>query len=220
MSVSSDSLSEHSMNLPQAQCFDPTLSDGFSVVYDRQLNLEFRNLQNEESENKVVRVRVLVEKENKILKEVRLEVMDDGDLFFLVEASFTEETFATMSKEHELLISFDAFPSEISQMLDLSTSSSEERYTITFEEEESGAGTMNFLQMTEFKAVEIFRIKFDLSNEQRIQEYAQFRYTQLFNQLQLQKKMLAEFNSQMKSKNPTLLKKINESPKKVTKLHE
>lgn len=210
MSSSTESIQEQiDESLPPN--IDPSISFGYEITYDKELSLEFRNPQNEESENKFVRVRVLVSKENKVLKEVKLEVMDDGKLFFLVESVFTEETFKTMSEEHELRISFDGFPVEIANMLDQSLSTNEESYTVTFVENNDNTFTMNFLQMTEFKAVEIFSLNFVPSNDDLIQLHAQYRYTQMFNQLQLKKKMLQEFKSQMESKNPTLLKTMNSS---------
>ena len=193
---------------------DPSLEMGYELQFDKELSLEFRNYENQESETKMVRFRILTKPDEKTeeLGYVRFEIIDDADLFFFVEAQFNPDEFEQMKKEDQLLIEFEDFPREVQTMLEDSLKPSSES-EVKFVEDEDGSGVMEFNQLLDLKSVEIFRLKFVPSQPDFVGEQAQYRYSVLAFELARKKALCAEFTRQMQSKNPILLRAINSTGK-------
>ena len=214
----------------QVAAKDPSVELGYEIVFDDSLSLEFRNYEKAVSEPRLVRIRILTKKwpadhekardaadENAPFDEVRFEMFDDADLFFFAEASFTIDDFKQMKVADQLLISFAEFPQEVQTMLVEGSKESGDEGRVKFIEEEDGSGVMEFDEILELKSVEIFRIKFQLSDQEFAQQQAQYRYSVLAFEVARKKALVTEFHRQMQLKNPILLKAISthgKSPRK------
>ncbi|OHT06542.1 hypothetical protein TRFO_25432 [Tritrichomonas foetus] len=191
----------------------------YDLFFEKEINLEFRNFENNESLSRVVRIRIMTYRDDMVLKQIRLEILDDSDLYFFVESIFDEEKFEQMKNDAQLLIDFDSFPEEIRDLIEDSQINDSESQ-IVFIEENDGSGVMEFLQILELKSVEVFKINFVPSDPEFIQLQVQYRFNQLYGQLAKNKAILHEFNKQLQSKNPILLKSINtpsKSPRRSPK---
>lgn len=190
----------------------------YNVFYVTELNLEFRNSENQESLDRVVRLRILVCTDDTIMKQIKIEILDDSDLYFFVEAVFNEEQFNKMKKEDQLLIDFESFPEEIKNFFNECQSTDAETQ-IAYIEENDGSGILEFSQFIELKSVEVLIIHFVLSDPEFIQRQVQFRFNQMSNLLARNNAILEEFNHQMQTKNPILLKSLHstKSPKRGKK---
>lgn len=180
----------------------------YEIFYDNEISLEFRNSENQETLDRVVRLRVMTYKEDTILKQMKFEILDDSDLYYFVESILNEEKFDQLKKENQLNIDFDSFPDEIRFMLDDSQTTGGETKVI-FIEENDGSGIMQFSQALDLKSVEVLKLNFDLVDPEFIQKQVQYRFDQMRAFLDKNKAILAEFNRQMQSKSPILLKSIN-----------
>ncbi|KAK8900052.1 hypothetical protein M9Y10_002375 [Tritrichomonas musculus] len=192
---------------------DPSLRNtGYEIIFCKTINLEFRvykdTSDSNESGTKAVWVRVLTKKgDNNKMIQVKFEVMDDADLFTIYESVFNEQSFNEMKAEDQLLIDFQDFPNNVTELLNESESS-DSQTQITFVQEDDQSMTMEFLQILELKAVEIFKLKFIPSNEVFIQDQVQFRYNKIKEMLKYKKEFLTEFDRQVQSKNPILAKSL------------
>lgn len=207
----------------QVAAEDPSVKRGYEIVYDDSLSLEFRSYEKAESEARLVRIRILTKKgleEDQSKKsddddkkapfdEVRFEMFDDADLFFFAEASFTLADFEQMKVADQLLINFADFPQEVQTMLVEGSKEGGDEGRVKFIEEEDGSGVMEFDEILDLKSVEIFRIKFSISDQEFTQEQAQYRYSRLAFEVARKKALVAEFHRQMQLKNPILLKAIS-----------
>lgn len=192
---------------------DPSLRNtGYEMLYCKSINLEFRvyseTSESNESGTKAVWVRIFTKKgDNNKISEVRFEVMDDADLYFFYESVFDENTFNEMKDEDQLLINFSEFSNNVTELLNESESS-DSQTQITFVQENNNTMTMEFLQILELKAVEIFKIKFIPSNPEFVQDQVQFRYNKIKELLKYKKEFLTEFDRQVQSKNPILARSL------------
>lgn len=192
---------------------DPSLRNtGYEMIFCKSINLEFRvyneTVDTNDSGTKAVWVRVFTKKgDNNKMSDVKFEVMDDADLYFFYESVFNNESFNKMKEEDQLLIDFSEFPNNVMELLNESESS-DSQTQITFVRENNNTMTMEFLQILELKAVEIFKLKFEPSNPEFVQDQVQFRYNKIKELLKYKKEFLTEFDRQVQSKNPILAKSL------------
>ena len=180
----------------------------YDVYFEKEINLEFRNVENHESLSRMIRLRILTFRPDAILKKIRFEILDDSDLYFFVESIFDAESFEKLKKEMHLLIDFDEFPKEVESLVEESQTGDTETQ-INFIEEKNGNGILEFVQILELRSVEVFRLHFVQSDPELIQQQVQYRFNQMSALLNKQKAILSEFNKQLQSKNPVLLKAVN-----------
>lgn len=180
----------------------------YEVFYDKEISLQFRNSENQETLDRVVRLRIMTYKEDTILKQMKFEILDDSDLYYFVESILDEEKFQLLKKEFQLNIDFDSFPDETRFMLDDSQTTGGETQVV-FIEENDGSGIMQFSQALDLKSVEVLKLKFELVDSEFVQKQVQYRFDQMRAFLDKNKAILTEFNKQMHSKSPILLKSIN-----------
>ena len=140
---------------------DETETIFYEIFYDNEISLEFRNSENQETLDRVIRLRVMTYKEDTILKQIKFEILDDSDLYYFVESIINEEKFEQLKKENQLNIDFDSFPNEVRFMLDDSQTTGGET-KIIFIEENDGSGVMQFSQALELKSVEVLKINFEM----------------------------------------------------------
>ncbi|OHT00903.1 hypothetical protein TRFO_32285 [Tritrichomonas foetus] len=191
--------------------------NGFSCIFNKELNLEFRNFETQESTSRIVNFRILV-KIGSSLEQIRFEVMDDADLYYFFEAIFDQELFNEMREKDQLTIDFSEFPLEVINLLqDCQKNDSETQITFVEENDEAKSATMEFLQILELKAVEIFKIRFIPSDPLFVQDQVQYRFDQINKQLAYKKAYLTEFDKQIQSKNPILYKALTKSPRTLRK---
>ena len=192
---------------------DPSLRNNeYEIIFCKSINLEFREYREtsdtNESGTKAVWVRVLTKKgDNNKIDEVKFEVMDDADLYYFYESVFDENSFQKMKDEDELLINFQEFPNNVTELLNESDSS-DSQTQITFLHEDGPFMTMMFQQILELKAVEIFKLKFVPSKPEFVQDQVQYRYNKIKELLKYKKEFLTEFDRQVQSKNPILAKSL------------
>ncbi|OHT05379.1 hypothetical protein TRFO_05966 [Tritrichomonas foetus] len=194
---------------------------GFSCIFNNELNLEFRNFQTQESISKVVNLRLLVKFGND-LEQVRFEVSDDSDLYYYFESIFDRDQFNQMKEQDQLTIDFEDFPIEVMNLLqDCQNNDSETQVTFVEENDPSDPSkiyaTMEFLQILELKAVEIFRIRFTPSDPEFVQDQVQYRFDQITQKLAYKKAYLKEFDNQFKTKNPILYRTVAKGPRSIRK---
>lgn len=196
---------------------DPSINEtNYEIIYCKDLKLEFRihkqqgEDSQDESSTKTVWFRILTKKSedrkpSKPFDSVKYEVFDDSNLYFFYESVFDEQQFKKMKAEDQLLIDFYEFPNNVIDLLDESDNS-DSQTQITFEQDTENANSMilEFKQILELKSVEIFRLKFVLSDSEFINRQVQYRYNQMANKLAYKKEFLTVLNQQLQIKNPRL----------------
>ena len=97
-----------------ASITDPSTADASLVVFDRELPLEVRHTDDQDSNLGTlltIKVKLLVlYKENNTPESVRVELSRDTDLFFHMYHSLQEKGFAAMQARQKLMIEFNDYP--------------------------------------------------------------------------------------------------------------
>jgi hypothetical protein len=84
-------------------------------------------------------------------------------------------------------------------------------------EARDGSHRLEFNQVLELRAVEIFTLQFLTADDEFVNQQAQYRYEKIAYELALQKAMLAEFKKYMHSRNPVLMRSIDKPKARGTR---
>jgi hypothetical protein len=177
------------------------------IKFDEEFTLEFRG-QDVDSAMRFIRFRILTHHEEEHLTSVRFEIQDDADLYYFVESAFNEREFRRLKQANELLVDFPDFPDAVEKLLKDSLKTQSE-ITVIFYEEGNGTGTLEFNQLLDLRAVEIFKIRFTEAPPEFIAKQVQHRYEKLNFEFRQRKLMLAKFKQEMQSRNPILYRAID-----------
>jgi hypothetical protein len=181
------------------------------IEFDQEFALEFRCGDNEGA-TRFIRFRIITTRKNvgdvQPLELVKLEILDDSDLSYFVEATFDAAKFQTTKEGTGLLVEFEYFATEVQTLLQESLKARSE-ITATFWEEDDGSGTLEFNQLLDLKAVEILKIVFQRSSPDFVAQQVQHRYEKLRFELNRRKLMLKKFKQEMQLRNPILYKQID-----------
>jgi hypothetical protein len=203
--------------LPVVAATDPSVGAGDEVFYSEEFSLEYRiESDDSASASSFVQFRIITHRspdpEQPRLEQVRFEIFNDSDLYFFIESVFDAERFEQLKATGDLLVGFEEFPREVEKLLRDSQSGSSD-VAVALYEAQDGSRRLEFNQLLELRAVEIFKLQFAPASTEFVEQQAQYRYETLAWKLAVKKAMLAEFKRYMHSRNPVLMKAIDGRPK-------
>jgi hypothetical protein len=184
---------------------DPSQTADTKVIFNKEIQLEFRRYRDEsegDCETRLVWVRIMSEPTH-----VRFEIMDDANLYFLVESVVDEEEFDKLRVANELSIEFGGLAEEVTHLLTESAVQGS-GMQVTYFDENDGTGSLIITQSLAVKSVEIFKIAFRPASSELIEAHVQYRFQKLGLALYEKKLQLLEFNKTLRSQNPMLLRVI------------
>jgi len=199
---------------------DPSLADGFRLVYDRECPLEIRVQESSQQVGtlEAVRVKVLVQGEEDAPAAVRVELSSDTDLFFHFSHTVDDRSFQEIQEKQQLMVDFPDYPNVISRMLNDCIKEPHSHLAVfTLQSTPTKSGRLEFIQNMEYKFVELLSCSFDASSEAVIQQHISFRYNAMKSRLALMQSRLQEVNNLIKVKNPSLLLQLQKTAPPVVR---
>lgn len=182
---------------------DPSIQDGEKV---KEMIFPLILPDTEEPIESKIRFFTLMEDDN--LTSFRIEITSDVNVFFVYQASFTEENFAEFKEKEQFEIDFVDFPSVLQEMLH------SKEYSVLFKFEEESKAILAFQQKLKFKVVEIFSINFQPAPLDLVQQIVQYRFYQLKASTKALKSQLDDIYAMLKIKDPSMLRKMTSSIRK------
>lgn len=191
---------------------DPSLSDGFRVIYNRECPFELRVQESLEGSREVgtleaIQVKILVRGDQDSPSSVRMEVTSESDLFFHYNHTLDAEGFKQVQASQKLMVDFDQYPSVIIRMVESCIKEPKTHLGI-FVMHHSEAGRharLDIIQNMGYKFVELISIKFSHSPSEVVQQSITYRYNSMKSRLALMQCRLEEVNEIVRLKNPSLL---------------
>jgi hypothetical protein len=196
----------------ESALYDPSLGEGGECVFDKEIPVEIRSWEGEESEAILVRIKVIIHAEDGGLRQLRIELTSENDVFFLYESTFTAQDYADLQSKQKLKIDFDRFPQVLVNIIAKNVDSKGE-FTLAFLQDARNHGVLIFQQNLQFKSVEIFSLEFVPAQDEFVRDQIQFRYNLARSELKAARAELSDLYSMLKIKNPSVLKQMRTNRK-------
>ena len=160
-------------NQPENPFTDPSIQDGETIVYCKEIN--FKVVRNDEEISKpfIIKIFTLLDDEN-TLKRVRFEISEQADIFFLYQVEYDDESFEKLKSKEKLKTEFSEFPEIMADILD-KTAAGKNEYFVEFSHQQN-TYDLNIVMPLKFKDVPIFSLEFTQADETLIKNQIQYRY--------------------------------------------
>jgi hypothetical protein len=196
---------------------DPSLQDGFRVLYDREVPFEIRvTSESRETEKplsvaatgtlEAVKVKVLLADDTSSL---RVELSSETDLFFHYRTTLGDRQFREIQNQQRLMVDFTEFPSVLFRMLNNCIKEPHTHIAVLVVYE-SGEVRLDFIQNMEYKFVELLSLPFEASPDDIVRQQITFRYNALKSRYGLLQARLQDISALVKLKNPSLLLQLHQ----------
>jgi hypothetical protein len=186
------------MSRSSARTSSRTLGDVPSDVrFDDDVPIEVTSEESSEPVVSQIRVKLLS------TDEVRLELSNEADLFFLYEAAYTEDEFAELAEAQGLMASFAEFPDVLAEIF---SGAKDPKNPLGLCFVAGAEPLLRIRQHFRFKVLDVFAIKFVSASDEEVHQRIQERFTALKAEVAEAKEDLVNVYSMLKIKNPTTLK--------------
>jgi hypothetical protein len=162
---------------------DPSLRDGFVQMFNEEIPFEIRNQQSSEGPQQVgtleaVRVKMLTLGQGSKLKNIRIELSSDNDLFFNYEVHIEEPRFNKLLEKHKLAVDYPEFPELLVRMLkDCIAQPQSNLAVFVVQIAPVLSCRLDFIQNLEYNFVELLSCIFEKTRDDILQEHIKYRYS-------------------------------------------
>mmetsp|Transcript_26366 Transcript_26366/g.26613 ORF Transcript_26366/g.26613 Transcript_26366/m.26613 type:complete len:214 (-) Transcript_26366:133-774(-) len=193
---------------------DPSLTDGFHVIYDREVPMEIRNHIQGETEIRpgsleAIKVKILVLGPDDSPTSIRLEFTSEADLFFSYMHRIDRTGYRIVQEQQKLMIDFPEYSNVLIRMLNLCIREPQTHLAVFMMYGETEA-RLDFIQNMDYKFVELMSCNCDRTPEEVTQQQITFRYNALKQKLSLTQSKLQDMQNAVKLKNPSLLLQLQQ----------
>lgn len=204
-----------SFDLGTIEEMDPSLNGGYRVLYDKEVPIELRLVENEKDAEEPgtlesIKTKILILGEVQNPQTVKIELSSEADLFFHHTAIVTLESYEELRERQQLNVAFDAYIGLLIKMFNNVNKEPHVYMSILFLYKD-GKGRLDFIQNLEYKYIDLLTIDFETSPEEVIRETISFRYNSVKAKLIFLQNRMKEFSSLVKVKNPSLLIQLQKS---------
>jgi hypothetical protein len=141
---------------------------------------------------------------------VRLELSSESDLFFHYMHVATGDEFQVIHEKQRLLVDFADYPKILIRMMnELIREPHLHVGVLTLIADQDAR--LDFIQNMEYKFVELMSCSFSRSPMELVEEQITYRYNMLKQRLNTMTQRLAEINTLVKAKNPSLLMHLQQT---------
>eukprot|EP00898_Chlorokybus_atmophyticus_P000600 jgi/Chlat1/1540/Chrsp122S01829 len=192
---------------------DPSLGDGYRVLYDREVPVEIRtgNTSQDTSTLEPLRVKILMQGDDTAPRSLRIELTSENDLFFFYRHDLAEKGFRDLQNSQKLMVEFPDFPQVLIRMLNLCVKEPHAHLALLYIQKDLGV-RLDFIQNMEYKFVELLSLPFQPAPEDSVRRQITYRYNATKARLALMQGRLADVNALVKIKNPSLLLQLHRPP--------
>jgi len=212
--TSGNTQTDDSFEFPQIEDMDPSLSDGYRLIYDREVPMEIRSVPiiGEKTNTGVlesIKVKMLILGSDDSPQSIRLEISSEADLFFAFLHIIDEEIYQDIQNDQNLVVSFADYPNVLIRMLNACIREPHAHLAIFTMVSSAQEGTLEFIQNMEYKFLELMSCSFIRSPEDVVQHQITYRYNTVKQKLAVMQARLYELNNLVKTKNPSLLLQLH-----------
>ena len=198
-------------DFPTIEDLDPSLSDGYRILYDREVPVEIRSIASPGDrtstgvlESIKVKMLELPGADNSPLS-IRIELSSEADLFFAFLHIIDEDIYSDVQKDQKLVVEFSDYPNVLIRMLNACIREPHVHLAIFTMVGSGHEGTLEFIQNMEYKFIELMSCACVRSPEDQVQQQITYRYNAVKQKLAVMQARLYELNNLVKTKNPSLL---------------
>lgn len=195
---------------------DPSLADGYKCVFDREVPIEIRTINDTLQTDEInvpileaIKVKVLTQGTDDVFTTMRIEFSSEADLFFQYSQTINNDTFTKIREEQRLMVDFTEFPNVLIKMLN-SCIREPKTFLVILALFADGKAKMELIQNMDFKYVELMSLPCKQSEDEMVQRQITFRYNSMKQRLALMQSRLHELNQMVKQKNPSLLLQLQQ----------
>jgi hypothetical protein len=193
---------------------DPSLSDGYRVLYDREVPLEICHQHNNESVRngtvETLKIKLLILGPEESPSSVKVELSSEADLFFHYMHCIEETGYKKIQEHQKLMVEFSDYPSILMRMLNASIREPH-IYNGVFTMYTENDARLDFIQNMEYKFVELMSCSFSRSSDEVVQNQITYRYNSMKQRMTVMQTRLMDINTLVKTKNPSLLLQLQKS---------
>ena len=193
---------------------DPSLCDGYRVLYDREVPLEIRHHHSNDDIRggtlETLKIKLLILGPEDSPCSIRVELSSEADLFFHYMHCIEEHGYKKIQESQKLMVEFPDYPNILMRMLNASIREPH-IYNGVFTLYTDTEAKLDFIQNMEYKFVELMSCSFSRSCEEMVQHQITFRYNSMKQKLNVMQTRLIDINTLVKSKNPSLLLQLQKS---------
>lgn len=194
---------------------DPSLINNYILVYKRDCPFEIRSKQKDTKEEigslEAMKVRIFVKKNSQDISDIKIELINDNDLFFHYIHEIDLNSFSDIKQEQDLLINFNEYPSLLMQTLNDCVNASETHIAILIIKKDKAQ--LNFLKSLKYKFVELMKVDFKKTSEEVAKKLLTYRFKALKTKLVLTEARIEEIKTVLKVKNPPLYMQLTKKKK-------
>ncbi|GLC43568.1 hypothetical protein PLESTM_001487400 [Pleodorina starrii] len=204
---------------PALEQLDPSLVDGFTLFYEREVPFELRSavtldLPTEVGALEAVRVRILRQMDGEQVKSIRVELCSESNLFFLYIHDVNETSFKELQAVQRLMVDFPDYPTVLMRMLNQCVREPH-AYLAVLIMYPTGEARLDFIQNMEYKFVELLSCKFVAAGEDLVRMQVSYRYNVVKARMQLMEARLADVSAMVRVRDPGLLLQLQRTPPRM-----
>ena len=197
------------MDFSTIEEMDPSVADGFRVIYDREVPFELRLQESAEARQEVgaleaIKVKILVLGEDTSPSTLRIELSSENDLFFHYMHVVDEAAYRLLQEQQKLMVDFDEYPNVMIKMLNDCIKEPHSHLAV-FVMARDGNGHLDFIQNMEYKYIELLSANFKRCPDDVARAQIAYRYRVIKAKLEQIQSRQHDMFSIVKNKNPSLL---------------
>ena len=203
-------------NLSNIESKDPSLIDGFNILYNKEVPLDIKLETNEETKEiasfELVRFKLLSDASNEegVPQRVKLELSWESDLLFHYTNIVDENSFLDIKKKQKLNIDFPDYCDLVIKICE-NCIKTPDTYIGELTIQKDGIAKLLFIKGSDFKFLELLLLEFKNSSDEIIKKHMIYRFSYLKSQIEYDKKALKIAGDVILECNPDIMQPILES---------
>jgi len=200
-------------DLSNIESKDPSLSDGFKIIYNKEVPLDLKHQTNEGIEDiaslELIRFKILSDSKDKEAPptRIKIELSWEKDLLFHYTSIIDEQKFSDMKNEQKFIIDFPEYCNAIQKICD-SCINNTDIYIGEFTIGKNGVSELIFIKSTPFKDLELLYLEFKNSPKEIIRKQMLYKFAYVKSMLEYNKKVIKVAGDTILECNPDIMNPI------------
>ena len=203
-------------DLSNIESKDPSLLDGFKIIYNKEVPLDIKLESNEETKDiasfELIRFKLLSDALNDegVPTRVKLELSWESDLLFHYTNIVDENIFLNIKKQQNLNIDFPDYCDLVMKICD-NCIKIPDIYIGELTILKDGIAKLQFIKGSDFKFLELLLLEFKNSSDEIIKKHMIYRFSYLKSLIEYDKKALQIAGDVILECNPDIMQPILEN---------
>lgn len=183
---------------------DPSVQDGFKIIYDREVPFELRPADSHEQDVGAlegIKVKVLTAGEENSITALRVELSSETDLFFHYTCVVNHIGFQQLREDQKLMCDFRDFAITLLKTLNKCIREPQTFLAVLLIGQD-GSANLEFIQNMEYKFIDLLVLPFRESAEGLVRQHITYRYNAIRSRLSIMTARLQDVSALVKLKGP------------------